>query len=103
MDDAAVVGKIEALADLQEDRHHGPGVVDDSGPNQGVEIVAGEKLLNDVRDVVFDTEIEDQGDVAVDQVADELGLLVESLTHLLVGRGAHLHRHRTLDVRDPNP
>jgi len=34
----------------------------------------------------------------VDEVADELGLVKETLAYLLVGRGAELDRDRALDV-----
>ncbi len=102
MDDPAIVGEIESFADLEENRHSGPGILDHPGVNQWVEVVTGEKLLDDIWDVVFDTEVEDQGDVPVNEITDELGFLVESLTHLFIWRGAHLDRDGTFDEGIPS-
>ena len=101
VDDPALMSKLEALANLDQNRDDGVFVGYHIGLEQLVEVVSGEKLLDDVRDVALDPEVKDESDVAVDEVADELGLLLEALSHLVVRRGAHLDRHFPFDKGIP--
>jgi len=94
MNDPMLVGELESLTDLQQDRDDRPRVVlEDTGLEELVEVVAGEKFLDQVRNLVLDPEIEHQGDVGVDQVADELSLAEEPLPDLGVRSRTQLDRY----------
>jgi hypothetical protein len=68
-----------------------------------VEVLAGQKLLDDVRDPVLDAEVVDRGDVPVVQVSGELGFAEETVLDLLVVDLAGLDRNGPLDERIPSP
>jgi hypothetical protein len=101
VDYSALVGEIEALADLDQDRDYGVLVGHDVGFEEFIEVVASEKLLHDIRDFVFDAVIKDEGDIAVDEIADKLGFLLKALPHFVVRSGAHLDRHFPFDKGVP--
>ena len=97
MDDALLMREVKSLAYLEEDGDDGVLIRYDSCLEELVEVETGQELLNDVGGIVHDPVVEDKGDVPVDQVADELGFLLESLAHLVVRGGAQLDGHLALD------
>ena len=68
-----------------------------------VEVLAGQKLLDDVGDPVLHAEVVDRRDVAVMEVPRELGFAEKAVLDLVVVDLARLDRDGPLDERIPSP
>ncbi len=97
MHDAARVRVLESAGDLHQVEELLRQAQELAALDLAIEILAGEVLLDEVGDAVLESEVVDRDDVAVVEIAGDLGLAHEALAGLGVLRGAGLDRHVALD------
>src|SRR5262249_44928362 len=97
VDDARRMSVPEAFRDRDEDLDLASEGHRFAALDLPVEVFAGQKLLDDVGNAVLDAEVVDGRDVAMMEVAGELGLAEKPVLDLVVVDLAGLDRDRPLD------
>jgi hypothetical protein len=98
MDDTLAVGVGETLGHLLQDLELARRRERLAPVHAVVEVLAGQVFLHQIRHRVLEAEVEDGDDVAVLEIAGDLGLAVEPLADVLRVGGAGLDRYATLQV-----